>query len=44
MYTDPRVSAIIPTYDRARLLHKAIVNELHQHYKNVEIIVAEIYL
>jgi len=41
MRTDPRVSVIIPTYNRARLLPKAINSVLNQSYKNVEIIVID---
>ena len=41
MDTDPRVSIIIPTYNRARLLPKAIESALNQSYKNIEIIVID---
>jgi len=41
MHTDPLVSVIIPTYNRARMLPKAIDSVLNQFYKNVEIIVID---
>jgi glycosyltransferase involved in cell wall biosynthesis len=39
MHTDPRVSVIIPAYNRARWLPKAINSILNQSYKNIEILV-----
>ena len=41
MKTDPQVSIIIPTYNRARLLPKAVESALNQSYKNTEIIVVD---
>lgn len=37
----PTVSIIIPTYDRPRLLEKAIISVLNQTYRNFQIIVVD---
>ena len=37
----PLVSVIIPTYNRAYVVHKAIESVLAQTYKNIEIIVVD---
>ncbi|MCH5687477.1 glycosyltransferase [Niabella sp. W65] len=39
--TQPLVSIIIPTYNRAATIGKAIDSALHQTYKNFEIIVVD---
>ena len=42
MYTEkPLISVIIPTYDRALLISRAIDSVLKQTYKNIEIIVVD---
>ena len=38
----PLVSVIIPTYNRAYVVHKAIESVLAQTYKNIEIIVGNL--
>ncbi len=37
----PKVSAIIPTYNRAAYLHEAVESVLTQTYKNIEIIIID---
>ena len=41
MHTEPLVSIVIPTYNRARLLTKALDSVLNQTYKNIQIIVID---
>ncbi|MCM3571050.1 glycosyltransferase family 2 protein [Neobacillus mesonae] len=37
----PKVSILIPTYNRPELFHKALKSALHQTYPNIEIIVCD---
>ena len=39
--TNPKVSVILPTYNRARLLGKAVRSVLNQTYKDLEVIVVD---
>lgn len=41
MRTDPLVTTIIPTYNRAHLVSEAIESVLNQSYKNVEVVVVD---
>ena len=36
---NPRVSVVIPTYNHAAFLHKALQSVVDQTYKNLEILV-----
>lgn len=38
---NPRVSVVIPTYNRAHLIHRAIKSVLDQTYKDLEIIIVD---
>ena len=41
MNNSPLVSVIIPTFNRAYIIHKAIESVLHQKFKNFELIVID---
>ena len=41
MNYSPLVSVIIPTFNRAYIIHKAIESVLHQKFKNFELIVID---
>jgi glycosyltransferase involved in cell wall biosynthesis len=39
--TSPTVSVIIPTYNRAQLVRRALYSVLHQTYRNIEVIIVD---
>ena len=41
MKNDTKISVVIPTYNRARLIKKSITSILNQTYKNIEIVVVD---